>query len=135
MVLGGTMSPVAEERVLGVDACKAGWVGIALRGGEVRGYFAARITDLVGASRARPAAGLRRRCPVRHLELTPPGRSWRRRPELAPPARAGPGRDADGFTAARGTRYDGLLNGRSVNPTGGLGAMALLRSYVCGGWH
>lgn len=33
-------------RVLGVDACKAGWVGIVLSGAAVRAYFAAGISDL-----------------------------------------------------------------------------------------
>ena len=33
-------------RVLGVDACKAGWVGIALLDGTVRAYFATAISDL-----------------------------------------------------------------------------------------
>jgi predicted RNase H-like nuclease len=33
-------------RVLGVDACKAGWAGIALSDGTVRAYFAAAISDL-----------------------------------------------------------------------------------------
>ena len=33
-------------RVLGVDACKAGWVAIALSDGAMRAYFAAGISDL-----------------------------------------------------------------------------------------
>lgn len=33
--------------MLGVDACKAGWVGIALGGGPPRAYFAPLIDDLV----------------------------------------------------------------------------------------
>jgi predicted RNase H-like nuclease len=37
---------VGNGRVLGVDACKAGWVGIALSDGAVRAYFAAGISDL-----------------------------------------------------------------------------------------
>jgi predicted RNase H-like nuclease len=35
-------------RVLGVDACKAGWVGIVLGGGEPEAYVAASISALVG---------------------------------------------------------------------------------------
>jgi predicted RNase H-like nuclease len=41
---------MSSERVLGVDACRAGWVGIALSGGEARAYFAPGIREL--ASRA-----------------------------------------------------------------------------------
>jgi predicted RNase H-like nuclease len=37
---------VCNCRVLGVDACKAGWVGIALSDGTVSAYFAAGISDL-----------------------------------------------------------------------------------------
>lgn len=37
-------------RVLGVDACKAGWVGIALGDGPLRPYFATLIDDLVSAA-------------------------------------------------------------------------------------
>ena len=33
-------------RVLGVDACKAGWAGIALSDGTMCAYFAAAISDL-----------------------------------------------------------------------------------------
>lgn len=44
------------ERVLGVDGCKAGWVGIALTGAgtgtTVTGYLAATIGALVDAARA-----------------------------------------------------------------------------------
>jgi predicted RNase H-like nuclease len=36
-------------RVLGVDACKAGWVGVALSGDTVRAYVAADIESLVAA--------------------------------------------------------------------------------------
>ena len=35
------------ERVLGVDACKAGWVGIALEGSTITAYVAPSIADLV----------------------------------------------------------------------------------------
>jgi predicted RNase H-like nuclease len=37
-----------DVRVLGVDACKAGWVGIAIDDGQVSPYFATHITDLIG---------------------------------------------------------------------------------------
>jgi len=37
------------DRVLGVDACKAGWVGVAL-GDDVRAYGARHIADLVAAA-------------------------------------------------------------------------------------
>jgi predicted RNase H-like nuclease len=36
-----------SERVLGIDACKGGWIGITLDGGVVRGYAAGTIDDLV----------------------------------------------------------------------------------------
>jgi predicted RNase H-like nuclease len=35
------------ERVLGVDACKAGWVGIALEGSAITAHVAPTIADLV----------------------------------------------------------------------------------------
>ncbi|HEY3263190.1 MAG TPA: DUF429 domain-containing protein [Pseudonocardiaceae bacterium] len=38
------------ERVLGVDACRAGWVGVALAGGDARAHVAVRIADLVAAA-------------------------------------------------------------------------------------
>ncbi|MEV0661771.1 DUF429 domain-containing protein [Actinomadura luteofluorescens] len=38
---------MGSGRVLGVDACKAGWVGIAVGDGPVRSYFAPLIDDLV----------------------------------------------------------------------------------------
>jgi predicted RNase H-like nuclease len=37
------------SRVLGVDACKAGCIGIALGSGHVAAYTAARIDELVAA--------------------------------------------------------------------------------------
>jgi len=47
----GNYVAVASERptgrVLGVDACKAGWIGIALGSGQVTAYTAARIDELV----------------------------------------------------------------------------------------
>jgi len=39
-------------RVLGVDACKAGWVGVALAGGAPRAYVAAAIGGLVNLAEA-----------------------------------------------------------------------------------
>jgi predicted RNase H-like nuclease len=39
---------MSDERVLGVDACKAGWVGITLEGRETRGHIATNIEELVG---------------------------------------------------------------------------------------
>jgi predicted RNase H-like nuclease len=36
-----------SQHVLGVDACKAGWVGIALADGAPRAYFATQIGELV----------------------------------------------------------------------------------------
>lgn len=39
-------------RVLGVDACKAGWIGIALDGAAIRGYVAATIEKLVTEAEA-----------------------------------------------------------------------------------
>lgn len=38
------------DRVLGVDACKAGWVGVVLDGGEVTAHFGATIAELVAAA-------------------------------------------------------------------------------------
>ena len=40
------------ERVLGVDACKSGWIGIALAGDTTRAYTAAHIDELVAAVHA-----------------------------------------------------------------------------------
>jgi predicted RNase H-like nuclease len=40
------------DRVLGVDACKAGWVGIALAAGRVSGYVAGTIEQLVASAQA-----------------------------------------------------------------------------------
>jgi predicted RNase H-like nuclease len=37
---------MGDCRVLGVDACKGGWAGIALSGGRVESYFATVISDL-----------------------------------------------------------------------------------------
>ena len=37
-----------RPRVLGVDACKAGWVGIVLSGSDVRAHVHAEISGLVG---------------------------------------------------------------------------------------
>jgi predicted RNase H-like nuclease len=46
---------VSGWRVLGVDACKAGWIGIALSQGTLNAHAAAGIGDLVeDASRAGP---------------------------------------------------------------------------------
>jgi predicted RNase H-like nuclease len=46
------------ERVLGVDACKAGWVGIALEGSTITAYVAPSIADLVAQVEAgAPNAG------------------------------------------------------------------------------
>lgn len=39
------------DRVLGVDACKVGWIGIALGPGQLIAYTAARIDDLVATAR------------------------------------------------------------------------------------
>lgn len=39
-------------RVLGVDACKAGWIGIALTGETTTAHTAARIDELVAAAHA-----------------------------------------------------------------------------------
>jgi predicted RNase H-like nuclease len=43
---------MTTDRVLGVDACKAGWVGIALAAGQVSGYGAGTIEQLVAAAQA-----------------------------------------------------------------------------------
>lgn len=47
-----------HERVLGVDACKAGWVGIALAAGATRGYFAPRIDELADLAAADGSLGV-----------------------------------------------------------------------------
>ena len=38
--------------MLGVDACRAGWVGIGLDGGEARAYFAPGMSELAGRAAA-----------------------------------------------------------------------------------
>ena len=43
---------MSGERVLGVDACRAGWVGIALSGGRARAYFAPGIRELADRAAA-----------------------------------------------------------------------------------
>ncbi len=43
---------MTNERVLGVDACRAGWVGIALTGDRVDAYQTRTIADLVAAAQA-----------------------------------------------------------------------------------
>ncbi|MEU9833499.1 DUF429 domain-containing protein [Streptosporangium sp. NPDC048047] len=46
------------ERVLGVDACKKGWVGVALAGGRLEAYFATHIEDLVSRAEADGEVGV-----------------------------------------------------------------------------
>jgi predicted RNase H-like nuclease len=41
-----------HPRVLGVDGCKAGWIGVVLHHGRVAAYVASLIGDLVGAAEA-----------------------------------------------------------------------------------
>ena len=43
---------MVSERVVGVDACRAGWVGIALDGAETRAYFAPGMAELAGRAAA-----------------------------------------------------------------------------------
>jgi predicted RNase H-like nuclease len=43
---------MSGERVLGVDACRAGWVAIALSSGGARAYFAPGIAELAGQAAA-----------------------------------------------------------------------------------
>jgi predicted RNase H-like nuclease len=43
---------MSSGRVLGVDACRAGWAGIALVGGEARAYFAPGIRELADRAAA-----------------------------------------------------------------------------------
>ena len=43
---------MSSGRVLGVDACRAGWIGIALSGGEARAYFAPGIRELADRAAA-----------------------------------------------------------------------------------
>lgn len=42
-----------SDRVLGVDGCKAGWVGIVLDGDDVVAYYAGTIRGIVSAAEAR----------------------------------------------------------------------------------
>jgi predicted RNase H-like nuclease len=37
---------MSSERVLGVDACRAGWAGIVLSGGDPQAYVAPTIREL-----------------------------------------------------------------------------------------
>lgn len=43
---------MSGERVLGVDACRAGWIGIALSGGRANAYFAPGIRELADCAAA-----------------------------------------------------------------------------------
>ena len=43
---------MSGERVLGVDSCRAGWVGITLPGGDPRAYFAPTIRELTDQAAA-----------------------------------------------------------------------------------
>jgi predicted RNase H-like nuclease len=43
---------MGSGRVLGVDACRAGWTGIALSGGEAQAYFAPGIRELADRAAA-----------------------------------------------------------------------------------
>jgi predicted RNase H-like nuclease len=43
---------MSDERVLGVDACQAGWVGLTLHGDETQGFLASTISDLVDQAAA-----------------------------------------------------------------------------------
>jgi predicted RNase H-like nuclease len=43
---------MSGRRVLGVDACRAGWIGIALSGGQARAYFAPGIRELADRAAA-----------------------------------------------------------------------------------
>jgi predicted RNase H-like nuclease len=43
---------MSDGRVLGVDACRAGWIGIALSGGRTRAYFAPAIRELADRAAA-----------------------------------------------------------------------------------
>jgi predicted RNase H-like nuclease len=43
---------MSGRRVLGVDACRAGWIGIALSGGRARAYFAPGIRELADRAAA-----------------------------------------------------------------------------------
>lgn len=50
---------MTQPRVLGADACKAGWVGIVLSGGDVRAHVHAEIGGLVSlAAAAGPLAAI-----------------------------------------------------------------------------
>src|SRR5882724_2817689 len=44
------MVSMATRRVLGVDACRVGWVGIVLSGEQLSGYVATDIDELVAAA-------------------------------------------------------------------------------------
>jgi predicted RNase H-like nuclease len=50
--LNEIMNRVTASRVLGADACRAGWIGIALSGDGVQAYVHAEIAGLVGFAAA-----------------------------------------------------------------------------------
>jgi predicted RNase H-like nuclease len=80
---------VTAERVLGVDACKSGWIGIALAGETTTAYTATHIDELVAAAHADepiqtvaidmpiglPDAGYRRADQLARLRVGPQWRS------------------------------------------------------------
>ncbi len=63
---------MTQPRVLGVDACKAGWVGIALTDGAVRAFVHADISGLVGLVTALgPVAAIAIDIPIGLADDTP----------------------------------------------------------------
>jgi predicted RNase H-like nuclease len=43
---------VERERVLGIDACKPGWIGVTLDDGGTSAYFSTQVSDLAGQAQA-----------------------------------------------------------------------------------
>jgi predicted RNase H-like nuclease len=83
-------------RVLGTDACKAGWFGIVLDGGEVKAFFATHITDLVASVEADGKLDV----VAVDMPIGLPDRSRRRADELAAKA-VGPRRASVFMTPVR----------------------------------
>jgi hypothetical protein len=48
---------VERERVLGIDACKPGWIGVTLDDGGTSAYFATQVLDEGVTSGEYPKSG------------------------------------------------------------------------------
>ena len=109
-------------RVLGVDACRAGWVGIALAGGGARAYFAPGIAGTGRPGhRGRPGAGHRHRHShrpggYRAAPCGPAGPGGARPPVAVPVHHAGPRRGGGGRLSGRRGREPAAGRGRPLAP-------------------